>query len=1111
MFDAIVRVALAISGVVGVALAAWSVAALDGRSPLTLACIGGAAFALAAGAAAWGLLPLRDVPSDLQMARFIEERVPDLDDRLATAVDVVARLRPRSSQMLLQSLVEDTARRVDALDLDAIVPSRQLRRGGLQAGAAAIVLLVLVFMAREPARQSVDAASLALFPARVRLEVLPGDSRVKQGTALVIQAHLVGNRAPIAARVEIGEGALWRSTEMSGDGGGQFRLSIESVASDFKYRVVAGALASRTYQVKVARPPRVVRIDVDYTYPASLRLPPRTETDGGDIYAPAGTDVRLHIYTDRPVADGRLSLANSQSIALAALSPTSPTSPTQLMAAMTVVEDGSYRVALRDPEGVTDAGQTEYFIRMLEDRPPEVHIVKPASDRSVTPLEEVDVEAQADDDYGIEQVELVYAVRGQTENVVPLAVPRRATSVTVRHTVYLEDLDVKPGDFVSYYVRARDITRGSRSNEGRSDIFFLEVRPFEQEFSLAQSQSMAGSGYTGSIDDLVNAQKQIVVATWKLDRRGQNLKGTQSPPDIRSIGRSEAELKARVEETASSLRESTMRDPRRRLQGRGGESPDGPKAGQTMPEEDAMTVAAEAMGRAAASLDALKTGAALPPEMQALNALLEAQALVKKRQVSRQQSAQGGPGNNNRNYDISTLFDKELQRQQETKYETRAPSSSEPRNGAAKDDIALEKITDLARRQDELIKRQQDLARQQLAGNELTRQLEKLTREQSELRRQAEELARQMSKLESGQSGQTSTSSKSPSGGADQTTRQLRDISDDMRSAASELRGQRSAQAGASGSRALEKLNDLDRRLRGDNARRRALGDLQLEARQLADAERQVTSELPKAGSQDAMRRLAGEQQQLADRARRLQDAVKQPAAGAAASAQATRLAERMRQSAEALREAAQGARDGPGRQDGRDGQERDARRREAAAEQQAIARDLDTLADVLGPGGGANDRESARMSEALAKAKALRENIDSLTRQIEKPGSSGDRNRLREQAARELQQTRELIDELRRQDPSLASGGRGLTFEGQGFTFSAPGTEGFKQDFAKWEALREQAMRALERVESSLSKRLQDEETHDRLAAGIDDKAPAAYRQQVDNYFKALAARKPP
>src|SRR5207237_2385041 len=94
--------------------------------------------------------------------------------------------------------------------------------------------------------------------------------------------------------------------------------------------------------------------------------------------------------------------------------------------------------------------------------------------------------------------------------------------------IYLEDLGVKPGDFVSYYVRARDVTKGPRSNEGRSDIFFLEVRPFEQEFSLAESQSMAGSGYNGSIDELVDAQKQIVVAKWKIDGSAPSANGVEA-------------------------------------------------------------------------------------------------------------------------------------------------------------------------------------------------------------------------------------------------------------------------------------------------------------------------------------------------------------------------------------------------------------------------------------------------------------------------------------------------------------------------------------------------------------------------------------------------------
>jgi hypothetical protein len=1092
MCRAIVRAALAASAVIGLSVAASSLASLAIATPWALAAVGGIALLTALAAIAWGLMPLRHKPSDAAVARFIEERVPALEDRLATAVDVVQSHPRQASPILTGPLVADVARRATNVDINEIVPAGQLRRGGIRAGAAALVLLVLAIVAREPARQSADAASLVLFPTRLRLDVRPGDARVKLGTLLAIEARIAGNRAPVAARVEVSHGDEWRGSEMSA-GAGQFHASLPPAIADFKYRVAVGTLVSPIYQVRVVQPPRVTRIDVDYTYPPALDLKSRTETDGGDLYAPAGTAVRLHVFADRPVATGRMSLSNSTSIDLAAASAT------ELTGAMKVTADGSYRVTLADREGMTEGAPTEYFIRVLDDRPPDVHIVKPASDRSVTALEEVEIEAQADDDYGLERVELVYAVRGQTEKVIPLDVPKRATSATVRHMMYLEDLGVKPGDFVSYYVRARDITKGARPNEGRSDIFFLEVRPYEQEFALQQSQSMAGAGYTGSIDDLVNAQKQVVVATWKLDRRGGSgsVRSARSPQDVRAIGRSEAQLKTRAEETASSLRESTMRDPRRRLQGRGSESEGGPRIGQAMPEEDAMSRAVDAMGRAVTALDAVDTGSALPPEMQALNALLEAQALVKKRQVSRQQSAQGGPGNNNRNYDVSTLFDRELQRLQQTNYESRKSSDAK----RADDDIA-EKINRLAQRQDELLRRQEELARQQFGDDEKQRQLEKLTREQAELRQQAEDLARQMSKLQDGQSRESGPPAKAQSG-ADQASRQLQEIADDMRGATGDLRRLDSAGGRARGNEALEKLKRLERRLRSGEQERRTLGDLQLEARQLADAQRQIASSLSQSPGADAaikdrLRQLAGEQERLAERAGRLQDGVKQsPSAAAASSLAGRRLAERMQQSAEALRRAAQN-------QQGLDP------KREAGAEEQ-IARDLDKAADVLQAGGTAKERDSAQLSNALARAKELREKLDAITRELQKPGTTGQRNQLREEAARELQRTRELVDDLRRQDPSLRSGGPGFTYEGQGMTFSSPGTEGFKQDFARWQQLRDQATGALARVESALSKQLQDTQAADRLAAGVDDKAPASYRSRVDDYFKAIAAKKTP
>jgi hypothetical protein len=107
----------------------------------------------------------------------------------------------------------------------------------------------------------------------------------------------------------------------------------------------------------------------------------------------------------------------------------------------------------------------------------------------------------------------------------------------------------------------------------------------------------------------------------------------------------------------------------------------------------------------------------------------------------------------------------------------------------------------------------------------------------------------------------------------------------------------------------------------------------------------------------------------------------------------------------------------------------------------------------------------------------------------------------------RQVQEARRLLDQLGKGDPAAAQrGGFGVTFEGQGMVLSAPGTEAFKQDFARWDELRKQITTALENAESALTRKLQSKESADRLATGVDDKPPSEYQQQVDSYFKAIA-----
>jgi hypothetical protein len=125
--------------------------------------------------------------------------------------------------------------------------------------------------------------------------------------------------------------------------------------------------------------------------------------------------------------------------------------------------------------------------------------------------------------------------------------------------------------------------------------------------------------------------------------------------------------------------------------------------------------------------------------------------------------------------------------------------------------------------------------------------------------------------------------------------------------------------------------------------------------------------------------------------------------------------------------------------------------------------------------------------------------------------GGGGRGAELAKQAEQAQREAQDLMRQLAREDQSFSQGGAGFTFEGRGMTMSAPGTEAFKQDFARWEEMKRQLTAALENAESSISKKLQAKQARDRLAAGADDKAPPEYRSQVDSYFKSIAGKKKP
>ena len=95
------------------------------------------------------------------------------------------------------------------------------------------------------------------------------------------------------------------------------------------------------------------------------------------------------------------------------------------------------------------------------------------------------------------------------------------------HMIAFEKFGAQVDDLVSYFAWADDYGPDGQVRRTYGDMFFAEVRPFEEIFRRDQSDGGEGGeqGQQGTTTTkLAELQKQIVIATWKHKRDNKPVK-----------------------------------------------------------------------------------------------------------------------------------------------------------------------------------------------------------------------------------------------------------------------------------------------------------------------------------------------------------------------------------------------------------------------------------------------------------------------------------------------------------------------------------------------------------------------------------------------------------
>jgi hypothetical protein len=917
--------------------------------------------AAAVGAAIYYFLvrPLRRQVTDEQVALYLEEHEPSLQATLVSAVEASRQGTNSESAVLIRRLVEQALEACASTNAARRVEEQPLRQWGVAlAGLAAAAVLIVLFgpafvrnalSAILLVQRSVEAA------APYRIEVQPGNANVPKGADQTVTAALAGFDAEDASLMvkRTPTGAFEALSLVRGEDG-RYEGILFDVGSSLEYFVEADNVRSAVYRLTVVDVPYVQRLELEYHFPAYTGLEPQKIEDGGDIAVLKGTEVRLRAFPTIKTNGGRVALNDKDTAALTAQPDGS------LTAAFTANADGFYRIELDAPSGERAAASPQYTIDVLTDQAPTVSFAKPGRDTSASAIEEVFVEAQAEDDFGVRDLELVYSVNGGAEKTVKLFGGRsRLPEVTAGHTFYLEELGVQPGDAVSYYARATD-NSGGQNQAASSDLYFVRVRPFRRDFRQAQSGAGGGGGGGGGggqVEALSEQQRQIISATFNVQRDRKKNTPAKLRESSTVVGLSQSRLREQVEGLLTRMNSQLVqRDPAFE------------KIAELLPQ------AVAAMKEAETKLAAVSPDGALPSEHKALQVLQKAEEEYEQQiSVQQQQGGGGGGGGSAQQQELAEIFEQELEKMA-NRYET--ASQAQQQSGDREVDELLEKLKELARRQE------QEAARQRLRSLEQGGGSSGGAAQQRALAEQAEEAARRLERL--------AREENRPD--LQEAARQMQQAADAMRRAAAGGDANAAAQAAS----ALERLKETERRLQQNQAGRAerdvkdAIRDADEIARQqdeIADDARQVAA-LPNNGTRreqagrvnqektDLEQKLNTLEQQL-DRAARDAAATERAAsrkmAEAAGSIRDNRLADKLRYSQNLVTR-------------GATPQTVETAENDIAGGIQELRKRLDEAAGALGQG----TENANRMENALERARRLARAAESLQERTRERGQQG-------------------------------------------------------------------------------------------------------------------------
>ena len=330
---------------------------------------------------------------------------------------------------------------------------------------ANVIFALVANPAWSEAMEFFSVRSLPEVEHKTTIDLEPGNMTVVRGTNVDI--NLIEPEAEVEHVLFYKQHDLWRENELV-----ENSYNFSHLEKTTEYFIQNQYATSDTFLLKVLELPAIKEIGGKVEYPQYTKLPAEN-VEGGNFSVLAGSKIKLKITANNPIQTAQL-VQDEHATEMERLGKSS------FSYLMKPEKSGSYYLNLTDILG-NESQPILYEINLRTDARPEIEIVHPVADTTISQDLLLPLVYLASDDFGLDEIILHYYKNAEEPQQKKLKYNLGHNLWKADYVFDLNNLALFPGDVVSYWLQVSD--NSPQTNKAQTSIHTARLPSIEEIYA----------------------------------------------------------------------------------------------------------------------------------------------------------------------------------------------------------------------------------------------------------------------------------------------------------------------------------------------------------------------------------------------------------------------------------------------------------------------------------------------------------------------------------------------------------------------------------------------------------------------------------------------------